>query len=161
MAVPGTPDPGQGRTVPADHEEVAARPTGTAGHHRRPADPAGHVRRRVQPATAAPVPAPPGHPGHRLHQPTQGGPGDRTDDTHDRVRHDRVDKAGKITLRYQGRLYSIGIGRTHARTRVIVLVQDLDIRIVDAATGELLRELTLDPTKRYQGTGRPPGPPRK
>jgi len=87
-------------------------------------------------------------------------PGNRDDDTHDRVRHDRVDKAGKITLRYQGRLYSIGIGRTHTRTRVTVLVQDLNIRIVNAATGELLRELTLDPTKRYQGTGRPPGPTR-
>ncbi len=87
-------------------------------------------------------------------------PGDRQDDTHDRVRRDRVDQSGKITLRYQGRLYSIGIGRTHARTHVIVLVQDRDIRIIDAATGELLRELTLDPTKRYQGTGRPPGPTR-
>jgi transposase InsO family protein len=87
-------------------------------------------------------------------------PGDRTSDTHDRVRHDRVDKAGKITLRHGGTLYSIGIGRTHARTRVIVLVQDLNIRIVDAATGELLRELVLDTTKRYQGTGRPPGPRR-
>jgi transposase InsO family protein/transposase-like protein len=88
-------------------------------------------------------------------------PGDRSDDTHDRVRRDRVDKAGKITLRYQGKLYSIGIGRTHARTHVIVLVQDRDIRIIVAATGELLRELVLDPTKRYQGTGRPPGPPPK
>jgi len=87
-------------------------------------------------------------------------PGDRTDDTHDRVRRDRVDKAGKITLRHGGTLYSIGIGRTHARTRVIVLVQDLDIRIIDATTGELIRELTLDTTKRYQGTGRPPGPTR-
>ncbi|HET9562992.1 MAG TPA: integrase core domain-containing protein [Mycobacterium sp.] len=85
-------------------------------------------------------------------------PGDRGDDTHNRVRRDRVDKAGKITLRYQGRLYSIGIGRTHTRTRVLVLVQDLDIRVIDAATGELLRELVLNPTKRYQGTGRPPGP---
>jgi hypothetical protein len=74
----------------------------------------------------------------------------RDDDTHDRVRHDRVDKSGKITWRYQGQLYSIGIGRTHTRTRVIVLVQDRDIRIVNAATGELLRELVLDPTKRYQ-----------
>ena len=36
-----------------------------------------------------------------------------------------------------------------------------NIRIIDAATGELLRELVLDPTKRYQGTGRPPGPPPK
>jgi transposase InsO family protein len=87
-------------------------------------------------------------------------PGDRSDDTHDRVRHDRVDKTGKITLRYQGRLYSIGIGRTHARTHVIVLVQDLNIRVIDAATGELLRELVLDPSKRYHGTGRPPGPTR-
>jgi len=87
-------------------------------------------------------------------------PGDRTRDTHDRIRHDRIDKAGKITLRHAGTLYSIGIGRTHARTHVIVLVHDLDIRIINAATGELLRELVLDTTQRYQGTGRPPGPTR-
>lgn len=86
--------------------------------------------------------------------------GDRDDDTHDRVRHDKVDKTGKITWRYQGQMYSIGIGRTHTGTRVIALSQDLDIRIIDAATGELLRELTLDTSKRYQGTGRPPGPTR-
>jgi hypothetical protein len=85
---------------------------------------------------------------------------DSARDTHDRIRHDRVDKSGKITLRHGGTLYSIGIGRTHARTRVIVLVQDLDIRIIDAATGELLRELVLDTTQRYQGTARPPGPTR-
>ena len=85
---------------------------------------------------------------------------ERHDDTHDRVRYDKVDKAGKITWRYQGQMYSIGIGRTHTGTRVIVLSQDLEIRIIDAATGELLRELTLDPSKRYQGTGRPPGPTR-
>jgi transposase InsO family protein len=87
-------------------------------------------------------------------------PGDRASDTHDRVRHDRVDTAGKITLRHSGQLYSIGVGRTHTRTRVTVLVQDLNIRIIDAATGELLRELVLDTTRRYQGTGRPHGPTR-
>jgi transposase InsO family protein len=89
------------------------------------------------------------------------GPGDRTADAHARVRTDRIDTSGKVTLRHGGRLYSIGIGRTHARTRVLILVHDLDIRIIDAATGELLRDLVLDTTKRYQGTGRPPGPPRK
>jgi transposase InsO family protein len=87
-------------------------------------------------------------------------PGDREADTHDRVRRDRVDKSGKITLRHGGRLYSIGIGRTHARTHALVLVQDVHIRVVDAATGERLRVLTLDPSKNYQGTGRPPGPTR-
>ena len=89
------------------------------------------------------------------------GPGDRSTDAHARVRTDRIDTGGKITLRHGGVLYSIGIGRTHARTRVLILVHDLEIRIIDAATGELLRELVLDPTKRYQGTGRPPGPPPK
>lgn len=86
--------------------------------------------------------------------------GNRDDDTHDRVRHDKVDKAGKITWRYHGQMYSIGIGRTHTGTRVIVLSQDLDIRIIDAATGELLRELVLDTSKRYQPTGRQPRPTR-
>lgn len=87
-------------------------------------------------------------------------PGGREADSHDRVRHDKVDKSGKVTLRHGGRLYSIGVGRTHARTHVLLLVQDLDIRIIDAATGELLRELVLDTSKRYQGTGRPPRPQR-
>jgi transposase InsO family protein len=86
-------------------------------------------------------------------------PGDRTADTHDRVRRDRIDTNGKVTLRHGGNLYHIGIGRTHARTHIIMLVQDLHIRIIDAATGELLRELTLDPNRSYQPTGRPPGPP--
>jgi len=31
-----------------------------------------------------------------------------------------------------------------------MLVQDLKIRIIDATTGELLRELTLNPDQDYQ-----------
>jgi transposase InsO family protein len=80
-------------------------------------------------------------------------------DPHRRVRQDIVDSGGTITLRHDGRLHHIGIGRTHARTPVIVLVDDLDIRVVHAATGELLRHLTLDPTRNYQPTGQPHGPP--
>jgi hypothetical protein len=44
---------------------------------------------------------------------------------------------------------------------VLILVQDHDIRIVHAATGELIRELTLDPTRDYQPTGAPKAPKRK
>jgi hypothetical protein len=58
-----------------------------------------------------------------------------------------------VSLRHSGRLHHIGVGRTHARTHVILLVQDLHIRIIDAATGELLRSLTLDPGRNYQPTG--------
>lgn len=73
-----------------------------------------------------------------------------TTSTHERIRHDRVDTDGKLTLRHAGRLHHIGIGRAHARTPVIMLIQDLNIRVVAALTGELLRELTLDPTTDYQ-----------
>ncbi|MEU0564841.1 hypothetical protein ABZ297_05495 [Nonomuraea sp. NPDC005983] len=55
-----------------------------------------------------------------------------------------------VTLRLDGRLHHIGIGRTHARTHVILLVDDLHVRVVNAVTGELLRELTIDPTRNYQ-----------
>ena len=87
-------------------------------------------------------------------------PGTRVD-THDRVRTDRVDQAGSITLRVGGRLHHIGVGRIHYRTRVLILVQDLNIKIINAATGELLRELVLDPTRDYQPTGAPKGPTRR
>jgi transposase InsO family protein len=88
-------------------------------------------------------------------------PGDRTADTHHRVRTDRVDANGKLTLRLGGRLHHIGIGRTHARTPVLMLIHDLHIRVINAATGELLRELILDPTRDYQPTGNPRGPKKK
>jgi transposase InsO family protein len=86
---------------------------------------------------------------------------DRSADTHDRVRHDKIDKAGSVTLRIAGRLRHIGVGRTYARTDIILLVQDLHVTIVNAATGEILRDLIIDPRKDYQPTGRPPGPPKK
>jgi transposase InsO family protein len=85
-------------------------------------------------------------------------PGNRDTDTHDRVRRDIIGTTGTVTLRHGGRLYHIGIGRTYAGTHILLLVQDRRIRIIGAATGELLRELTLDPTRNYQPTGRPPGP---
>ena len=86
---------------------------------------------------------------------------DRSADTHDRVRHDKIDKAGSVTLRVAGQLRHIGVGRTYARTDVILLVQDLHVTIVNAATGEILRDLIIDPRKDYQPTGRPSGPTKK
>ncbi len=86
-------------------------------------------------------------------------PGNRDTDTHNRVRTDRLDANGCVTPRVNGRLHHIGIGRTYARTPVLLLAQDLHVRVINAATGELLRELDIDPTRNYQPTGRPPGPP--
>jgi transposase InsO family protein len=84
--------------------------------------------------------------------------GSRDPDTHTRVRHDRLDDTGVVTLRVAGKLRHIGVGRTHARTHIIMLINDLHVRVINAATGELLRELTIDLNRDYQPTGRPPGP---
>ena len=68
---------------------------------------------------------------------------------HHRVRRDRIDKAGRVTLRYLSRLLHIGIGRAHAGTRVLLLVHDLDVRVM-TEDGQLLRHLTIDPTRNHQ-----------
>ena len=72
---------------------------------------------------------------------------------HRRVRRDRIDKTGCVTLRYRTRVFHIGVGRAHAGARVVLLVNDLDVRVV-TEDGELLRHLTLDPTKDYQSRDR-------
>ncbi len=82
-----------------------------------------------------------------------------TAEGHHRVRQDRIDKSGCVTLRYRSKLLHIGVGRVHAGLRVLLLVNDLDVRVI-TEDGELLRQLTLDPTKTYQPTGRPKGPAR-
>ena len=71
---------------------------------------------------------------------------------HCRVRRDRVDSSGVITLRHRSRLLHIGLGRRYAGLRVVVLVADLHVRVV-TQDGELLRELTLDPGRDYQRQG--------
>ena len=68
---------------------------------------------------------------------------------HLRVRRDRVDKTGVVTLRHESRLHHIGIGRRHQGREVVLFVADRDIRVV-SPDGELLRRLTLDPSRDYQ-----------
>lgn len=74
----------------------------------------------------------------------------RETDAHDRVRTDRIDDTGAVTLRVNGRLHHIGIGRTHKRTPVRLLIHDLDVTVISLTTGEILRDLTIDPTRDYQ-----------
>jgi hypothetical protein len=70
-------------------------------------------------------------------------------DGHFRVRHDKIDSNGKLTLRHNSRLHHIGIGRRHAGKPARLLVHDLHIRIL-TTSGQLLRELQLDPERDYQ-----------
>ena len=45
---------------------------------------------------------------------------------------------------------AVGIGCIRAGTAVLLMVTDLHIRILNAVTGEQLRELTLDPTRKLR-----------
>jgi transposase InsO family protein len=74
-----------------------------------------------------------------------------------RVRTGRIEADGKLTLQLSGKRHHIGTGLEHARTRVLILVNGLDMRIINRDTGELVRELTLDPSRSYQPTGKPRG----
>jgi transposase InsO family protein len=78
--------------------------------------------------------------------------GPRIDTTGYRVRHDRVSKAGNVTLRHRGRLHHIGVGKPYAGWRIILLVAGRDIRIL-TLDGAPLRHLTLDPQNDYQPIG--------
>jgi len=73
--------------------------------------------------------------------------------TYFRVREDRVDKTGKVSLRHDSRLYKIGLGRAHKGRPVKLLIADLNVRVIDS-NGELIRELTLDPSRCYQPLAR-------
>jgi transposase InsO family protein len=86
-------------------------------------------------------------------------PGNDHPDNEFRVRHDRI-QSGNVSLRVDGQLHHIGLGRTLDGTRIILLINGYDIRVIHAATGEIIRTLTINPHRRYHGTGRPPGGPK-
>ncbi|HAL28429.1 MAG TPA: transposase, partial [Chloroflexi bacterium] len=69
---------------------------------------------------------------------------------HFRVRYDKVDHHGSLTLRYDSKLHHIGMGARHRGRPVVMLIADRDIRVVTVEDGELLRHLTLDPNRDYQ-----------
>jgi hypothetical protein len=80
------------------------------------------------------------------------GPAGATAQTYFRVREDKVDRTGKVSLRYDGRLYKIGLGRAYKGRQIKLLIADQNVRVIDA-NGELIRELTLDPSRIYQPLG--------
>jgi len=79
-------------------------------------------------------------------------PTQRPKATHFRVRKDKVDQTGRVTLRHRSRLHHIALGRAHKGRAVTILCADLDIRVIDDQ-GEVIRQLRLDPTRNYQSLG--------
>lgn len=67
-----------------------------------------------------------------------------------RTRTDKVDKNGKISLRYAGTMRHLGVGRRHIGLAVLLLIHDRDVTVSDAATGEVIACHHIDPARDYQ-----------
>ena len=83
---------------------------------------------------------------------------------HYRLRYDRLDTKGRMSLRRAGRMHHLGIGARHARKRVLALADDDHITVLELDTGELLSTHTIDPNTSYwrntqRAPGRWPAPP--
>lgn len=77
---------------------------------------------------------------------------------HYRLRYDRVDKTGKITIRHASKLHHLGIGRTHTKKRVLAITDPTTITVIELDTGEILSTHNIEPTKTYwRNQQKPPG----
>jgi transposase InsO family protein len=66
-----------------------------------------------------------------------------------RIRRDRVDQTGKVTLRYAGKLRHLGIGRAHRGQHVLMLIDDRDVRVL-TTDGHHIAQHHIDPNRTYQ-----------
>ena len=69
-----------------------------------------------------------------------------------RVRRDKLDGGGKVTIRHLGRLRHLYVSYKHKRQPVTLLVAGASVKVV-AEDGSILRELTLDADRGYQQVG--------
>ncbi len=139
----------EGRTLPTDDEEVARRPARAAGHH--PAAerlagplPAPCTTRNAPTAASAGAPPPPPTPPCRRRCPVN----PRIEPTPGSA-PTRSTTARSPSATGASSTPSASAAPTTA-SRVTALIRDLEITVLATDTGEILRELTLDPNRRYQ-----------
>lgn len=79
---------------------------------------------------------------------------------HNRVRNDRVDHAGRITLRWAGQMRYLGIGRRWKGTKTLTIIDNSHAITSEVGTGLVIAEHDLRQDRRYQPnllTVYPPG----
>jgi transposase InsO family protein len=68
---------------------------------------------------------------------------------HYRLRYDRLDPKGRMSIRRAGRMHHLGVGSAHARKRVLAFADDEQVTVAELATGEVLSVHQIEPTKSY------------
>jgi transposase InsO family protein len=75
-----------------------------------------------------------------------------------RLRYDRIDSTGSISLRHAGRMRHAHIGRDHAGARILALIDDQTVTVTHIDTAEIISINTIDPERGYwPNTMRAPG----
>ena len=68
---------------------------------------------------------------------------------HYRLRYDRLDTKGKMSIRRAGRMHHLGVGTEHARKRVLAFADEHHITVAELTTGEVLSRHLIEPNKTY------------
>ena len=68
---------------------------------------------------------------------------------HYRLRYDRLDGKGKMTIRRAGRMHHLHAGVEHARKRVLAFADDHQVTVAELTTGEVLSVHLIEPDKTY------------
>ena len=67
-----------------------------------------------------------------------------------KVRYDRIDDTGKISLRWAGAMRHLAAGRAYKGLNIICLIHNDHAQIINPETGQTIAEFTLDPNRGYQ-----------
>ena len=81
---------------------------------------------------------------------------------HFRLRYDRVDHDGRVSLRRAGRMHHLGIGAHHRGKRILALVDETSVTVIHLDTGEIIATNLIEPDRSYwrnqqRSPGRWPG----
>ena len=68
---------------------------------------------------------------------------------HYRLRYDRLDTKGRMTMRRAGRMHHLGIGIEHARKRVLAFADDHHVTVADLTTGEVVSVHLIQPDRSH------------
>jgi transposase InsO family protein len=88
-------------------------------------------------------------PGHAYRTTPKALPASARPQQHYRLRYDRLDSTGAMTLRRAGRMHHLGTGRPNARKQVLALADDTHVTVIELETGEILSTHLIQPHKSY------------
>ena len=69
------------------------------------------------------------------------------DTTHYRIRIDRFDTSGKVSLQRAGKMHHLGARTENAHKRVLMLIDDTTVTVAELTAGEVLSQQLVDPNQ--------------